>query len=259
MKNEDYEYNNMDYDSSPYDSDGNNKKPGPAGCVIGIVFLLWFAGSILLSFYLSATEDSWLIPIIVMHIFLVICIIDTVQRLLKKQKPQLMLVIIGIGSIIGMVLTCMYHFNDSEAFRDMFVRLLAVAFLLLFMSIGVYVILKSLLGRDLLRKRCTQPVYGVCKQANEKIKTVNGKTRSVYSLVYEIDLNGETTELQEEIVSTTFHSVGETRKLFINPDNPAEFYDPDEKNDGAKDDILVGAIFVIMPLIMLILTLKYAF
>lgn len=257
MKNEN-EYDNIGYDSSFYNSDDSNKKPVTKGCVISIIFLLWFAGSVLLAFYLSATASAWLVPIIVMHIFLVICLIDTVQKLIKKQKPQLMLVIIGIGSIIGMILVCIYHFNDSESFRDLFIRLLAVAFLLLFMSIGVTFLIKAFIGNAPLRKRCTQSVYAVCTKAEEKWRTVNNKSRRECDLVYELDWNGEIIELQEVIHPKEPRTLGESRELFVNPENPYEFYDPGDIND-MSGDIMVGAMFTIMPLIMLILTLIYAF
>lgn len=257
MKNEN-EYDNIGYNSSLYDSDENKKKSGTISCVISIIFLLWFAGSVLLSFYLSATASAWLVPIIVMHIFLVICLIDIVQRLIKKQKPQLMLVIIGIGSIIGMILVCVYHFNETESFRELFVRLLAVAFLLLIMSIGVTFTIKSFIGDAPLRKRCTQSVYAVCTKADEKWKTVNNKTYRECSLVYELDWNGEIIELQEVIHTKDTRTLGESQELFVNPENPYEFYDPGDINDKSND-IMAGAMFTIIPLIMLILTLIYAF
>lgn len=255
----DYEYDYNSNENDPYSNGGDQKKPGPAGCIIGIIFLLWFAGSVLLAIHYSNIEaKTWLVPIVVLHIFIVISLIDTVQRLIKKQKPQLMLILITAGSIAGIIFVCIYHFNNSEALRELLIKLLVVAFLMIFITIGITTIAKATLGRRLVRDRCTKSVYAVCKKADEKIKTVNNKMRRVYDLVYEIDADGETVELHENIAAKSIHLVGEARELFINPDNPAEFYDPDEITNSG-DEIMAGVMFTVIPTIMLVLTLIYAF
>lgn len=260
MKNDnDYEYNYPGDDNGLYEGDGNNKKPGPVNYVIGLIFLLWFAASVFLAIYYSKYEYSqWRVPIVILHIFIVICSIGIIQSLLEKKKPQLMLIFIDIGGIAGIIFVCIYHFNESESFKDLLIRLLVVAFLLVFVAIGVTTLVKSLLGRSAIRKRCTEPVFAVCKKADETIRTINNKTQRICTLVYELERNGEITELHDKIVSNYPPTVGMTRKLMINPENPAEFYDPAEPNK-LGDEFMVGIMFTIIPLIMLILTLIYAF
>lgn len=215
----------------------------------GIIFMVWLAVSVVLCFFSFA---------FIMEIFGGIFLYSTIQRIDMNKKPHASHIAVAVCCFIGFICLLIYQLSGKESIKDIAMSLVVTAFMLFAMSIGVYVLLRATVGRYKLHKRCSQRVDAVCTKAEEKFQTIKNKLRRGYSLIYEIEFDGRTIELREEIYPNGSRTVGEIRELFVNPENPSEFVDPTTP-EYIGDDISTGIFFIVVPLIMLIPVLALTF
>lgn len=214
-----------------------------------IIFMVWFAVSFILCFFSYA---------FVLEIFGGIFLYSTIQRIELKKKPHASHIAVAVFCFIGFICLLIYQLSANGSMKNLATTLLLIALMLSVMSVGAYILLSATVGRYILHKRCSHRVDAVCTKAEETFKTINNRLRRGYSLIYEIESDGRTIELHEEIYPNGVRTVGETREFFVNPDDPSEFVDPTAP-EPLGDDIGTGIVFLAVPLIMLVFVLVFTF
>lgn len=220
-----------------------------ADWIKGIIFIIWLVVSIILCFFSFA---------FVLEIFGGIFLYSIIQRIGLKKKPHVLHIAAAVFCFTGFICMLIFQLGAKESTDNLAAALLGIALMLLCMTVGAYTLLNATVGRYMLHKRCSHRVDAVCTKAEETFKTINNRLRRGYSLIYEIEFDGRNIELHEEIYPNGVRTVGETREIFVNPDDPSEFIDPTAP-EYVKDDITTGIVFFAGPLFMLILILVLVF
>ena len=116
-------------------------------------------------------------------------------------------------------------------------------------------------------KNCTTPVIARCVRINNSLEFAEKSAEPMdeneridvsetVAPVFEIQYNGQTIELKPHTYSNICDTeVGDVRNIYINPQNPQEYYDSEaEKSTFGWIELLVALAFVIFGAAFAILT-----
>ncbi|MBE5861534.1 MAG: DUF3592 domain-containing protein [Lachnospiraceae bacterium] len=216
----------------------NRGKVGVGGAILSIVFLLWFFASIGAMIYCSKHDMGALVVTLFGQYFLVFGTIAVFSGLKSKdfQPITLLFPLVGIGCMIG---GCIFQFGSEEVMKYAEAAL-PYLFLGLFFVIGVSLVVGSYFSSKRRHEVCNYRIMGTCV----KIKTSYHKGTRTYCPVYEAYFRDETILLSNNTYSNMNHiEEGETRELYLNPDNPKEFYEPKEERSLTIFLYVLGSIF----------------
>ena len=86
-----------------------------------------------------------------------------------------------------------------------------------------------------------------------EVKSRYHKGSRTYCPIYEIYFRDEMIQICNNVYTNMNHiEVGETREVYVNPENPQEFYEPKEEKDLVIFLYVLGSACVIIPLLTLI-------
>lgn len=257
-----YEKSEMNYDETghyPHETEedrANSPVVKLIENILGIVFIVWFIGCIVLMISLSRKEGSgYKIAIVLFQYFIGFGAVITISEWLKHKKFHVLpLIFIAVG--IGGIAAVRAYQNGSAETRAAILKGGLSLFLLLFAGIGVYIIVSQIIGSRGNAERCTVSVTAKCISVSTSSKSVNGRTTYYYNPTYEYVCEGET--YKSTVVNVAAErTVGMDYEIMIDPDSPKTVYDPDsEKNTFFM--IVFGILFILIPLFMLYCLLKYA-
>lgn len=189
--------------------------------VLGILFVIWFIGSIILMWYFSETEKETLILAVAGQYFTVFGIIGVVSNMKSESPyPHLMLFpYVGLSMILASVIL-QYHISIMGFMPGTICLLLLTN---VFTIAGILTFIKLILDKKVL-KSCTFSITGKCVKLNKQRKLTyksNGHRRVRYCPVYEIVYRSITYQICDNNYTNFLNpKVGDYEPLKINPDKP---------------------------------------
>lgn len=106
-------------------------------------------------------------------------------------------------------------------------------------AVGVLLLILPGITYFYMHKVCTEQVKAACVYLKQKSEYKDGHTYIMYAPVYEYQFRGNTYCVAEDYRSNDVPSIGSRHDLYINPDEPTEFY---QKN-GSWKSIVALVIF----------------
>lgn len=215
-----------------------NHKYTPGEIFISIVFIIWFIGSIA-AMVLFARKGMPALAIGVFgQYFLVFGIAAIVSGIKNKNFNPIVLIlpVVGIASIVG---SCIYQFG-SEAMMSMAEECIPYLILGVFFLVGMILLMIAFRTTIGQKNRCTELVVATCVEVLERY-SVAGK--QLLCPVYEINYGMDKIQICNNIyMSNRDVRVGDYMDLYINPENPQEFY---EEKVHLRNAFIVGGLGVI--------------
>ncbi len=251
----------MNYDENGYypdekKQDTNENEPILFDKIFGKIIIVWFFVTIFLIYKLAGTPNGGYKALIMfIQLFAVFGIAGMISDGIKKRKLMIPWLVVTACSVAGMIAVYAYQIG-SEDLRHFLRRLGLFLFFMLFIVIGLGVVITSIRGSRGNPQRCTFAVTATCVKASTSTETANGGVIVYYNPTYEYTYEGETYKSTVLNVSQLRES-GMSYDIFIDPDKPKRVYDPDSVKSYLFP-VLFGALFVAMPLIMMILIFKFA-
>ena len=232
---------------------GENKKTGIGGILLSIVFLVWFVASIGAMIYFSKTNRGALVVTVFGQYFLVFGLIAVISGIKNKnfQAVTLLFPLVGIGAMAG---GCIFQFG-AEAVKKQAEAAIPYLFLGLFFVIGVSLVLGTYLKSKRKHEVCNYCIAATCVE----VKSHYDDGTRTYCPVYEVYYRGEMIRICNNLY-TNIHrvEVGEAREIYLNPNDPNEFYEPKEEKATKKFMYILGSIFAIVSIFALTMVLFYA-
>lgn len=231
----------------------NEKRNSFASNLLGIIFLIWFIGSLGAIIYLSKKENSteWML-ILFGQYFLVFGIIAICNNLSKKLFPFILLIFPLAG--VGLIGSGVYMLTGNEKQIDQLVSVIA-PFLLAsaFPIVGILFIAMSLQSYYRTRKYCTLELDALCK---EIITQPGVEEADTYMPIYEVSYRGKTYTIKNNNFTNLAHwVVGDYYTIKVNPNNIYEFVDDNEKAVN-KFQVIFGIIAILVGVAIFIVIMK---
>ncbi len=181
-----------------------------AQALIGIIFLIWFVGSLILIIHLSNVNPIYSV-ICFGQYFLVFGLI----ALCNKVWPGLIFAIIGLGIIIVSVLSLMPNLSINWDI------VLPILLLSVFIIVGIGLMTIPTIVKIIKKKKTSFKVMG-------KVIDLEGayeEGTKVFAPVYEFYFNGKTYRVKSNVITNVgVPKIGEVLEIMIDPNNPEEFY-----------------------------------
>lgn len=218
---------------------GNHTSVGKI--LVSIVFVAWFVASIILMLYLSSHNQGALVVTVFGQYFLVFGTIAVISSIKEKKFQPITLIfpLLGIGC---MVAGFIFQFG-SEAVIKQANELLPYLFLSLFVIIGAAMVIITFFSSKRKHEVCTYCITGTCVE----LKSQYDDGYRTYCPVYEVYFRGEMVQISNNFYSNMHRvEVGETREIYINPENPSEFFEPREEKSTRRFLYILGTLFVIV-------------
>ena len=230
----------------------NNRKTGTGMILLSVVFVIWFIASIVAMIYFSQTNKGALVVTIFGQYFLVFGLIAVISSLKSKKFQAFTLIfpVIGIGAMAG---GCIFRFGTEEL-KKQAEAALPYLFLGLFFIIGVSLVLGTYLTSKRKHEVCNYCITATCVE----VKSHYDDGSRTYCPVYEVYFRHETMQICNNFY-TNIHrvEVGETREIYLNPEDPNEFYEPKEELSTKRFTYILGGIFVITSVFALVMVMQY--
>jgi len=136
----------------------------------------------------------------------------------------------------------MFRVRESEPRTDklwLLGILIPVFVGVVFMGIGIH----TLVNATALKKVCTEEISAVVQTLLEaQTDNDDGSTATVYCPVFAFEYKGEYYTVNKDYYTNPCgYELGETAKLYINPDNPEEFYAEKDSTNTLVPIICTGA------------------
>lgn len=215
------------YTPNTYQSNGqqpqnsDNKSDDNSSCGVGLIFLLWFFGSIVVIFILSANKLlNGLCVATFGHVFLILGLIafTKVSGAFEKIIPTVF-IIAGGGMVLGGIAV-------QLGFKRQVMQMLPHITAIVLSVVGLIIILAPTISAIKKRQLCTEKVDAVISDLRFRYnRGPKGRMVKVYAPVYKYEYNDLTyTHTSDVYTNIGVKPVGTQLKIFINPLNPQEIY-----------------------------------
>lgn len=215
-------------------------KSSVVSILVSIVFLAWFLASIGAMIYFSRNNQGALIVTVFGQYFLVFGIIAIISGIKGKkfQPVTILFPVVGIGCMVG---GCIFQFG-SETVIKYANDILPYVFLVAFMIVGAAVVIGAYFSSKKKHEVCTYCITATVVD----VKTHYRKGTRSYCPVYETYFRDETIRLCNNVFTNMRRvEVGETREIYLNPNQPTEFFEPKEEKATRTFAYVLGSMFVI--------------
>ncbi len=205
--------------------------------ILRIVFIIWFVGSLFLTFYLMNIHPYFMI-IGFGQYFLGFGIII----LYNKHLTGLIPCILGLAMMVIPILTIIPQLNVNWD------KVLPAIMIGVFLLIGIVLMVVPTIINKMKRNRNSVKVMAKVIDIIED--QFEGKV--LYSPVYEYDFNSHTYRIDgNEYFKSNIPKINEIVELSINPNNPEERYDEYSEKFTRNALLFVGASFVVVGLFII--------
>ncbi|MBQ8922447.1 MAG: hypothetical protein IJ060_09870 [Oscillospiraceae bacterium] len=221
--------------------------------ILSFVFLLWFVVSVVGMVYVSrSAELSWLVPVIVGQIFLVIGTAGLIAMLRAKKKGLWIDIVAMLVGAIIVVLPLIYHFGSEQTKTAITAHIPTLAGAGLLIA-GLCGTLAAYIGQKRAAEKYSTPVEGICIER----KTRLGSGGAVlHCPVYEITLNGETLRMEKEVYSNVgVPQIGESRTLYIDENDLGSYIEPIADKSARMIGYFISIPLMIAGIITLVLSM----
>lgn len=189
--------------------------------VFGILFVIWFVGSLALMWYFSETGKETLILAIAGQYFTVFGIMGIVSNM-KSESPYphiWLFPYVGLSMIMAAIVS-QYHISIMNFMPGTVCLLLLTN---VFTVAGILTFIRLVLDKKVL-KSCTFSITGKCVELKKYRKPMyksNGHRRVRYCPVYEIVYRSTTYHIcDNNYTNFSNPKIGDYEPLKINPDKP---------------------------------------
>ena len=146
---------------------------------------------------------------------------------------------LGVVFILWGLIFYMNGFSNSQSGAGLF-----VLFPLLFVATGGYVAIVWHINKMYRKRRCTQTVDSLIVRFKTYTSTDDdGHTSESYAPVFRYEFNNREYEKVSPATSSRKPQLNIRQKIFINPENPKEIFDPVLEKGGPLFEIIFGLIF----------------
>ena len=203
--------------------------------LIGIIFIIWFIGSIISMVYFSKINEYYTIMIFGQY-FLVFGIIPLKSAKGMEKLMSVPFILVGLCCILIPYLIMNPEVLSISLNWDAIIPILLI---LAFIIAGLAMIFIPIINKNRLKKVCTIMVSA--KIIDYKY-TYGDNGNKLYSPIYEFDFNGKKHNVSNEVYSNIGNKPIDTIvNLMINPNNPEEYIDNSKVN---KFLLVLGIIFL---------------
>lgn len=234
-----------------YDEKESHSIIGSKG--IGIVFCVWFFGSIVAALFAGKAGQGGWVAFCLGQIFFVIGIM-VVYKQIKEDAFEPIFFVFSIVGFFMMVCGFLWQ-TGADAMRDSVVNMVPFLLLGLFLVVGILIVISALIGKN-RQSQCTVAVLGKCVEVKWTYRSSGDSGSMFYCPVYEYAYNGRFyTGCEEVYVAEDCVAEGEYREIFINPAKPEQIY---EKGRGeSANSILLGLGLVFIAMSSMLLSVCY--
>lgn len=231
----------------------NENGTNAAKIIISIIFIVWFMGSLFGMMVCSKLDGgTGLMLALIGQYFLVFGIMGVVGGIKKRPFPAIILLFPLVGSALIICGVIMYA--DMKNAAHMIYE--AAPYLLagIFPVTGVLMIISATSEIRHLKRVCTVEVQAKCISVETRW-TQGGegrRTKRVHMPVYSVYYNGREYTVQNDVYTNmNDYQVGNYYSIMINPLNPEEFLDANNRK-GNIVTLVLGIIFVavLIPIII---------
>ena len=248
----------MNYDENGYYPDEKEQKDENKPILFDkIVNKLLLPYMIVVAFFImkfSQNDEGYKIVILFAHLFILFGLLGTISEAIKRHKLCIPTLVCSVAGLAAVVAALAYH-NGSADLKSMLLKIGIFLFFMIFIVIGTIVVVTELQGSKGNAKRCTVSVTAKCVNVNVSTVTTNGKTKDYYNPTYEYEYEGVSYKSKVSNVSESRHN-DMNYDIFVDPDDPKTIYDPDSVKSYFMA-ITFGALFIVMPLIMMIVIFAF--
>lgn len=219
----------------------NKKNIGMMG---GILFILWFIGSIIAMCYFGKTGRNSLMLVVVGQYFFVFGMtgVATMKEKLKWNLLLLLFPIVGLGLITAGLLLH-YNVNIGNQPPSWACILMGTN---LFTAAGILLLIQQYIIAGEL-KRCTTTVKATVINMLSRVTEVNDQMRVLYCLEYEIYVNGKKYEVSDhKYEKHPGVEEGDVCEIQINPENPDSGIFIDSRTSGSNWFLLIVGILLVL-------------
>lgn len=228
---------------------GSGNKNDAKGKVLGIIFLIWFFGS-MIGFFVCSESENKTGPLLVLfgQYFLVFGIIAVAGNIKNKPFPVITVIfpIVGLSVLVSGI--CMI-FGGEKAL--LFLGRYAPYILIwIFPIVGVLMIINSFSQYRHLKQVCTRDIQAKCIDIDSRLSRNNnavpGRIRKVYMPVYSIFYNEREYVIRNyNYTNLVKFEIGMYYNIKINPSNPNEFMD-ENSSKANKLAFVLGIIIIVI-------------
>ena len=127
-----------------------------------------------------------------------------------------------------------------------------VIFVFVFLIVGGVFTLISV-GISNQKERCTMEVPAVVID----IKESSGESGTLYSPVYQIELDGEIETRSNNTYSSDYPTIGDETTIFLNPDDMQEYYAPDDAIESLMSIFkIIGIVFLVIAAVTIFIPIR---
>lgn len=218
--------------------------------LMGIIFIIWFIGSIVSMIYLSNINEYYAIMIFGQY-FLVFGMIPLVKEKGMDRLISVPFILVGLCCIVIPYLMI----NPDILFINLnWNAIIPILIILAFIIAGFSMLFLPIINKKRLKKVCNVMVSA--KLVDYKY-TYSDNGNKLYSPIYEFEFNGKKHNVSNNMYSNIgVKPVDTIVNLMINPNDPEEYIDNSQSNIIV---IVLGVIFLIVSIpifIYLITTLN---
>lgn len=156
----------------------------------------------------------------------------------RKHAKSTLILILGIVIVLISVYLILAKFIPSLPQPNITV-MLGIGFT----AIGALLFVLCCISFCYTKKVCTEQVQGVCVYLKRKSEYKDGHTHIEYAPVYEYQFRGNTYCAGEDFRRNNVPSIGDRFELYINPDEPTDFY---RKEWQSKAEIVIVCVVFIV-------------
>lgn len=208
----------------------------------GYLFLVWFIVSfiaMIIIFSITSNTTEWILIFIGQYFFVFSLIAMSTNKDYRKLSLFYMFPIVGIFCLISGI----YMIIEKEYSTFTIDDLCKYALLFIFLLIGIFLI-KDSLDLKSFKKKCTYKINAICVSTNVDYLHKNKGERTMRP-IYNFWFNDKEYKVSTNIINkNSSFVIGKSYEIFINPNNPNEFFD---SNMAALDfvNLILGIIFII--------------
>ena len=252
MKNYD---DKMNYDENGlYSDEKSMSETHPvASRILSVLIILIFIAGIGGLFYFGNTGNGYSAMYSFFSIFLGIGIVALLSDVIVEERaPQNgIYIVLGIG-ILGIAGTALVKHGDHNT-RMRMLKLFFVSITGLLSTLGLIHSIRN--AKYVLRSKdnCTQSIMAECVDRSTVVYTSGGKVKNggnikkvTYRPVYKFTFEDKEYTVTSG-TTTSERNKGMHYEIFIDPENPDIFYDPESEKKGLFSVILTFILFVGIP------------
>ena len=205
--------------------------------LMGIIFIIWFIGSIVSMIYLSNINEYYAIMIFGQY-FLVFGMIPLVKEKGMDRLISVPFILVGLCCIVIPYLMI----NPDILFINLnWNAIIPILLILAFIIAGFSMLFLPIINKKRLKKVCNVMVSA--KLVDYKY-TYSDNGNKLYSPIYEFEFNGKKHNVSNNMYSNIgVKPVDTIVNLMINPNDPEEYMDNSQSNIIV---LFLGVIFLIV-------------